>query len=367
MTDPAFLFYTKDFISGTSDMDVSEVGAYIRLLCYQHQNDGVPNQNERMARICGVTLEQFLQMWETLKFKFSETKDGRLFNKRLNNEVEKRSNSGKHKKILGIYGAIIKNSDYSLEQKNAIKSSFNADDFVEYPDNQIKEEILSWLAKLKLSLSNNIANANADEIDSSLLLEEGVGETSSSLVKPIAKVTTALKKLDMAGEISLDDVESQFFNGKGIEFVIQEFQKHFQSIGYVYKSDKATLSCFLGWRNQLNKKSTWEGYKKKGVPVVKMTESSEAEFAKFMQYKPKVIFLCNFLWQEPPEDRPAYFKSLISKYGLEGAMRKIAEYHYNPIGGQTKETWKNFQLISPIASMTNEEWKEVKEAHEIEL
>ena len=37
MKDPAFLFYSSDFLSGTMLMSDEEVGQYIRLLCLQHQ------------------------------------------------------------------------------------------------------------------------------------------------------------------------------------------------------------------------------------------------------------------------------------------------------------------------------------------
>lgn len=35
--NPAFLFYSSDFLTGTMFMTNEQVGAYIRLLCAQHQ------------------------------------------------------------------------------------------------------------------------------------------------------------------------------------------------------------------------------------------------------------------------------------------------------------------------------------------
>lgn len=71
MKDPAFLFYTKDFQSGTQDMSCDEVGAYLRLLMHQHQNGFVPNDTERMMRICGVFNEtQFTKIWSRISDKF---------------------------------------------------------------------------------------------------------------------------------------------------------------------------------------------------------------------------------------------------------------------------------------------------------
>ena len=37
MKDPAFVFYTGDFLTGVIDMTMEERGQYITLLCLQHQ------------------------------------------------------------------------------------------------------------------------------------------------------------------------------------------------------------------------------------------------------------------------------------------------------------------------------------------
>lgn len=37
MKDPAFLFYSQDFYTGTVFMTDEQVGKFIRLLCLQHQ------------------------------------------------------------------------------------------------------------------------------------------------------------------------------------------------------------------------------------------------------------------------------------------------------------------------------------------
>jgi hypothetical protein len=37
--DPAILFYTSDFLTGTMTFTDEQVGKYIRLLCLQHQKD----------------------------------------------------------------------------------------------------------------------------------------------------------------------------------------------------------------------------------------------------------------------------------------------------------------------------------------
>jgi hypothetical protein len=80
MKDPAVLFYTQDFLTGTFLMTNEQVGKYIRLLCLQQQNGGL-NECD-MLQICG---EKDEKIWA--KFDFI---DGHYFNKRMTLETTKR-------------------------------------------------------------------------------------------------------------------------------------------------------------------------------------------------------------------------------------------------------------------------------------
>ena len=82
MKDPAILFYTSDFLSGTMFMTDEQVGKYIRLLCAQHQNGHL--QEKHMLKICGTyDLDIFC--------KFTKDDTGLYFNERMDKEVLKRS------------------------------------------------------------------------------------------------------------------------------------------------------------------------------------------------------------------------------------------------------------------------------------
>jgi hypothetical protein len=82
MKDPAVLFYTQDFLTGTFCMTNEQVGKYIRLLCLQQQNGGL--NEKQMLQICG---EKDDEIWA--KFDFQ---DGYYFNKRMALEANKRKN-----------------------------------------------------------------------------------------------------------------------------------------------------------------------------------------------------------------------------------------------------------------------------------
>jgi hypothetical protein len=80
MKDPAVLFYTQDFLTGTFLMTDAQVGKYMRLLCLQQQNGGLTEKE--MMKICG---EKDDEIWA--KF---DCENGHYFNKRMLLETKKR-------------------------------------------------------------------------------------------------------------------------------------------------------------------------------------------------------------------------------------------------------------------------------------
>ena len=76
---PAFQFYATDFYAGTSDMSAEEVGAYIRLLCYQWDKGLLPNDDEKLARIAGCGGNAVA----SIRHKFGICQDGAIRNARL--------------------------------------------------------------------------------------------------------------------------------------------------------------------------------------------------------------------------------------------------------------------------------------------
>jgi hypothetical protein len=86
--DPAVLFYTQDFLTGTFLMTNEQVGKYIRLLCLQQQNGGL-NECD-MLQVCG---EKDDKIWA--KFDFE---DGKYYNKRMNLETTKRKKFCEHQR-----------------------------------------------------------------------------------------------------------------------------------------------------------------------------------------------------------------------------------------------------------------------------
>lgn len=79
--DPAFLFYTQDFLTGTMFMNNEQVGIYIRLLCAQHQHGGMINK---------ISFNSMVGQNDIVRAKFVEVEEG-FYNERMMSEIGKRS------------------------------------------------------------------------------------------------------------------------------------------------------------------------------------------------------------------------------------------------------------------------------------
>jgi len=95
MKDPAFLFYSSDFLAGVQDLTMEERGQYITLLCLQHQKGRL---TEKMIRLCcGNATADVLA-------KFHQDEDGLFFNQRLEIEVGKRKAHAEKQRTRAIDG-----------------------------------------------------------------------------------------------------------------------------------------------------------------------------------------------------------------------------------------------------------------------
>jgi hypothetical protein len=81
--DPAILFYTQDFLTGTIFFTDDQVGKYIRLLCIQHQTGHL--EEKHMINICKTYDKDIFS-------KFIRDENGLYYNERLDNEINRRSN-----------------------------------------------------------------------------------------------------------------------------------------------------------------------------------------------------------------------------------------------------------------------------------
>lgn len=85
---PAFSFYAKDFLTGTSTMSLQEVGAYMRLLAYSWDAGSVPADPSERARILVCAKAQERELWKKVGKKFL-LRDDVYVNERLEEERQK--------------------------------------------------------------------------------------------------------------------------------------------------------------------------------------------------------------------------------------------------------------------------------------
>jgi uncharacterized protein YdaU (DUF1376 family) len=134
--DPAFLFYTSDFLTGIQDLDMEERGIYITLLCLQHQKGHL---TEKMLRLCHGKISV------DVLAKFSKDKEGNYFNERLEKEIILRAEFSEKQRNRAIDG---------WKKRKDIKSHGNA---TALPYEDVNENVID---NKDLSLNNKIASKN---------------------------------------------------------------------------------------------------------------------------------------------------------------------------------------------------------------
>ena len=118
--DPAFLFYSSDFLTGTLLMSMEQKGKFITLLCIQHQKGHMIEKD--MLQICGTYDEDIFS-------KFKKDNDGKFYNERLKEEVEKRkaysesrrNNRKKKEDMIDISKTYVQHMENENENENVIK------------------------------------------------------------------------------------------------------------------------------------------------------------------------------------------------------------------------------------------------------
>lgn len=93
--DPAVLFYTSDFLTGTAYFTDEQRGQYIRLLCEQHQNGHIPENH--MITIC-------FSLGSPVVKKFVKDEEGNYYNERMEEEILKRSHFIETRYFNGVRG-----------------------------------------------------------------------------------------------------------------------------------------------------------------------------------------------------------------------------------------------------------------------
>lgn len=161
MKDPAFLFYSKDWIEGTAEMMPEEKGVYIDLLAYQHQRGYLPSDSKRLARLVRMGVDEFEEIWKHISDKFE--RDGeRTLNRKLEQVMNERADKGETNKIIGIFGHLCRNSEAKRSDVNKIRKEFKASKFKGIDSERLSERITEWFAERLAALEDEDANEDKD-------------------------------------------------------------------------------------------------------------------------------------------------------------------------------------------------------------
>jgi uncharacterized protein YdaU (DUF1376 family) len=106
---PAFMFYASDFAhdQNVELMDVSEVGAYVRLMCSAWTEGSIPSDLKQIARIAKVSPARMIKLWPAIEICWQplEGDETRLVQKRMERVRAEQQAYREQKVIAGKAGA----------------------------------------------------------------------------------------------------------------------------------------------------------------------------------------------------------------------------------------------------------------------
>ena len=137
--DPAVLFYPEAYLVGTMFMTYEQKGKYIELLCLQHQNGHLTE--EEMLSVC-VTRD------ERIFSKFEVDDQGKYFNRRMEEEKERRAK---------YTAALRANGEKGGRPKNATKPIDNqqGNQLDNQQGNQLRNKDINENINIVISYMNN--------------------------------------------------------------------------------------------------------------------------------------------------------------------------------------------------------------------
>ncbi len=156
MSRPWMPLYVSDYLADTRHLSLAEHGAYLMLIMHYWQKGGLPDDDDKLARIVGVTPKK----WKLFKPLLGEFFSDGWIHKRIDDEIKKSRQASERRALSGKAGGLAKasNARAMLEQcsNNAVASTST------YIDSSLRSE--SILSKI----SNDIFSSSAGPDDGAL-------------------------------------------------------------------------------------------------------------------------------------------------------------------------------------------------------
>ena len=202
--DPAVLFYTSDYLTGTRLMTYEQKGKYMDLLCLQHQQGPLSEQD--MLEVCGEYDKRIFS-------KFKKTPDGLYYNKRMERERIKREN----------YSVSRSQNAKKRQASRILHNSALPSKTVCYAYGKHMLGICKTYAKHMENENNNNNNNNSTTTSNNLLVysahaRENVENSEISHNSDVenSKIKALFHNADRIPE-NFDDTVVEFFDKEGLE------------------------------------------------------------------------------------------------------------------------------------------------------
>lgn len=175
--DPAFLFYSQDFYTGTRDMTPEERACYIDLLIYQHQKGYILTDTKRMMMHCSGVAEATLIATLEAKFKLC---DKGWYNERLKEVIESRAEFIKGASDKGKLGVLFKRAKSQLSPakylklKDLVYNKIGDKTVIQQlkdPSQTLEATLEGLLKHLENEIENEIVIENTNEEESEIKIE----------------------------------------------------------------------------------------------------------------------------------------------------------------------------------------------------
>lgn len=125
MTAPSWMpFYVANYLADTGHLSTLEHGAYLLLIMHYWQNEGLPVEDGKLARICRMTLPQWKKIRSTLADFFSEE----WRHDRIDEEIERSREIARKRKDAGKAGAEARHGKCQANSKANAKANAEQSD-----------------------------------------------------------------------------------------------------------------------------------------------------------------------------------------------------------------------------------------------
>lgn len=244
MKDPAFLFYSSDFLTGVSDLSMEERGIYITLLCLQHQKGRL---SEKMIRLCCGNATASATQDVMQKFEVDE--NGLYYNKRLEIEIEKRKQHTDKQRDRAIKGWEKRKNNDSHDIATASATAMPLENAIDN-DNRIRNIDSSIVLK---SENQIFENGSSEEFKAARL--QGCNPDFVSEIAPEYYATGQIKKIDKY-LIEKGCYTKMFSNDKAF---VEKLQRYYPI--ETQQQVKNMLIAFLSSQDlHCNEKGYWKSY-----------------------------------------------------------------------------------------------------------